>query len=298
MLTLSSSSIAQRGWVSSVIIKDSATGLEVSASEPLVAGSTYNVTLTIVVPYTANIMLSAATDFERAGPQYWYVLEDSANMINYSVWNPSESELLFSAKTGALVVTLIGRVPSDACVVSYPQMELHFKRELTVVKLAIVGGSTVDSITHQVVDSAILNFDKALSARKNVLESAKGVAIEEYLSLSGGVVQLAESLAKQGYVDLASSLLNLIPGSAKEIPLKPSKSAIDLALPFVALALAAGVVGAVVLWKRTSSQLDYVKSITREQVRNLEALLVRATRVDKTLASELESLKRRLEEAG
>ena len=68
-------------------------------------------------------------------------------------------------------------------------------------------------------------------------------------------------------------------------------------MPFIAIVLAVAFAGAIFLWKRTGSQLDYVKSITREQVRNLEALLVRASRVDRALASELEALKRRLEEA-
>ena len=94
LISASSAAHAQQGWISNVVIKDFETGLEVSASEPLVAGSTYNVSLTIVVPYTANLMLSASTGLERIGPQYWYVIEDSAGMINYSVWNPSENELV------------------------------------------------------------------------------------------------------------------------------------------------------------------------------------------------------------
>ena len=299
LISVSSAANAQQGWISNVVIKDFETGLEVSASEPLVAGSTYNVSLTIVVPYTANLMLSVSTGLERVGPQYWYVIEDSAGMINYSVWNPSENELVFLAKQGVLSVMLVGKVPSDACVVSYPQLdlELHLKRDITVVKLSIVEGSIIDWIKHQVVDSDILSFEETLSQKKQVLESVEDKAVEEYLSLANGIVNLAESFAEKGNIQLASTLLELIPSSAEDIPLKPIKPLHEVAMPFIAIVLAAAFAGAILLWKRTGSQLDYVKSITREQVRNLEALLVRASRVDRALASELEALKRRLEEA-
>lgn len=298
MSAAASPASAQQGWISNVVIKDFATGLEISASQPLVAGSTYNITFTIVVPYTANIMLSATTELERVGPQYWYVIEDAAGMINYSIWNPSENELRFSAKQGVLTVMLMGKVPSDACVISYPQLDLvlHKKRDITVVKLSIVEGSVIDWIKHMVVDSEILSFEEALSQKKQVLESVKDVAVEEYYTLANSIVSLAESFAEKGDIQLANTLLELVPSSSEEVPLKPIKPLHEVAMPYIAVALAAAFVGMVYLWRRSGFQLDYVKSITREQVRNLEALLVRASRVDRALASELEAVKKRLEE--
>jgi hypothetical protein len=99
----------------------------------------------------------------------------------------------------------------------------------------------------------------------------------------------SEALNNAGLTEEAIALLNAIPSSGE-----PMGSALEMILlPAIGVAAAAAVIFAF-MFLRARGKNSYVQLVIEDQIKDLEGLTLRASRVDRTISSSLESVKDRL----
>jgi hypothetical protein len=110
-----------------------------------------------------------------------------------------------------------------------------------------------------------------------------------YVEIYESVIDQAEVQAELGFVDEAISLLDLLAVSQEPV----SSIGETLFLP-VMVALGIGVAAIGFLYIRSRSKNSYVLSVIEDQIRDLEGVTLRVSKIDRDLASRLDSLKERL----
>jgi hypothetical protein len=141
-----------------------------------------------------------------------------------------------------------------------------------------------------VLDAEIDEYRNLVEIRDEHLEVMKNTGVSPgYIEIYESVIDQAEVQAELGFVDEAISLLDLLAVSQE-----PTSSLGEtLFLPImVALGIGVAVIG--ILYIRSRSKSSYVLSVIEDQIRDLEGLTLRVSKIDRDLASRLDSLKERL----
>jgi len=108
-----------------------------------------------------------------------------------------------------------------------------------------------------------------------------------YIELYENVLTEAKAQANLGNVDSAIGMLNTL-----SVSNEPVASAVEgLFLPAVGILIAVSVVLGF-MFIRGRGKLQYVLLVLEDQIRDLEGLTLRASRVDRSLSSSLESVKK------
>jgi hypothetical protein len=103
------------------------------------------------------------------------------------------------------------------------------------------------------------------------------------------VLNQSKALVAKGYVNEAIALLNAIPSSGA-----PMGSALEtIMLPALGGLAALAVVFAFMFF-RARGKTRYFSLVVEDQVKDLEGIILRATKMDRTLGSTLESVNDRL----
>jgi hypothetical protein len=117
---------------------------------------------------------------------------------------------------------------------------------------------------------------------------SSGVA-QGYIDLYANVLNQSQAEANQGYVTSAIDLLNGL-----NISDEPASSTTQaLFIPVVGV-LAAVVVVFFILFMRVRGKVSYFQLVVEDQIKDLEGLTLRASKIDRTMASNLDSVKDRL----
>ena len=110
-----------------------------------------------------------------------------------------------------------------------------------------------------------------------------------YTDMYENMLNQSQKLVNSGYVDEAISLLNAIPSSGE-----PMGSSLEMImLPAIGIAGVAAVIFAF-MFLRARGKNSYAQMVIEDQIKDLEGLTLRAARVDRTISSNLESVKDRL----
>jgi len=245
-------------------------------------GAELAITFTVDVPATSpNTLLKLKTSMLHSNIEdvYWKLVSQDYELTAY---NPASQEILFYQVTGKLVMTLYGRVPITA-VKDIPVQYL-------VVTLYSPAGETLDNIKVKVVTAAMDQYQTILLQKEEKLQSLKDSGVAPgYIELYENVLNESKVQANLGNVDSAIGMLNTL-----SVSNEPASSAVEaLFLPAVGILIAvAAVLG--FMFIRGRGKLQYVLLVLEDQIRDLEGLTLRASRVDRTLSSSLESVKDRL----
>jgi hypothetical protein len=260
---------------------DSETGVNNTYS-PILAGAELTVTFTInVVLSGGNLRLSTSMLHSQIHDTFW-----SLNTMNYSTnfisYDPNSVAVSFSAVYGAFNMTCYGRI-ANYTVTNKPV-------PVTLVQLSSSGGDVLDLIQPNVVNARVDEYEKLLVQKQDKLKSLQdsGVAAG-YVELFGNVIDQAQAEAAQGYVDNAIALLN-----ALSVSNEPASSFMEsLWLPVVGVLAAVAVVFGF-MFMRARGKVSYFSSVIEDQIKDLEGLTLRASKIDRTISSSLESIKDRL----
>ncbi len=134
------------------------------------------------------------------------------------------------------------------------------------------------------------NYQSLLQAKEEKLQSLKDSGVSAgYVELFENVIEQAKAEAAQGYVDNAVALLD-----ALSVSNEPASAVMELLfLPIIVIvAILAGVTGFMFLKAR--GKIKYVLLVLEDQIKDLEGLTLRASKLDRTIASNLDSVKDRL----
>jgi hypothetical protein len=257
---------------------DSETGLNETYSQ-ILAGTEITVEFAIDIFAGGSGSLSLTTSMQHSSlhTTFWEV-----DSLNYSLSNPNSNTATFDWVKGTVEMTCYGKIPTSA-VKTVPV-------KYTLVQLSISGGDVLDQIKPYVYNAEMGNYASLLQAKQAKLQSLKDSGVSAgYVELFENVIKQAQAEFAEGYVDNAVALLNALDVSAE-----PASAVMELLfLPIiVVVAVLAAVFG--LMFLRLRGKIKYVLLVLEDQIKDLEGLTLRASKLDRTIASSLDSVKDRL----
>jgi len=290
-------SVASTGqWITNVEVRDLRTGGLVGDK---LAGLEYNITFIINVNTASPAILNLSTLLEHSSPtladRYWEI-HGSYSGINLSDWNPNLPYVMFRQDIGNLSLSSYGKIPADITLTTYGEIVLHRTVEnYTLVQLNDPFDHTLDQMTFNIIDGEIKDYENLLSAKEIIVGNMTNRnVVHQYVSLSESIIMKARDEASIGFVDKAESLLNLIPTSTDGLLLEYSPSIAETMFIPVAGGLSVLVILSMVLIVRSRRRTTYVLNVLEEQIKDLEGIVMKVSRVDKSISTKLEMLRDRL----
>jgi hypothetical protein len=279
-------------WITSYRVEDPKTGqlmveVDFKTGENRTISSIFE-GAELAVTFTVDVLASSPTTplklktsmlHSLIGDVYWKLVSQDYELLAY---NPNAQDVSFFQVKGKLVMTLYGRVPTTV-VKDTPVQYL-------VVTLYSPAGETLDNIKVKVVTAAMDEYQIILVQKEEKLQSLKDSGVAPgYIELYENVLNESKVQAEQGNVDSAIGMLNTL-----SVSNEPASSAVEgLFLPAVGILIAVSAVLGF-MFIRGRGKMQYILLILEDQIRDLEGLTLRASKVDRTISASLESVKDRL----
>ncbi|HUU88663.1 MAG TPA: hypothetical protein VMX17_13040 [Candidatus Glassbacteria bacterium] len=284
--------VGQGEWISKYRVEDLSSGQLMQEVDfdnnvnikygSIFAGAEVNVTFTVELATTASFAkLNLRTNLQHSKLQqlYWELQSQDYVLLDY---NPNSQKVEFNQVRGTLVMSLYGKIPIT--IASTIPVDYIF------VTLYGPSGETLDTIEESVVTAAQDEFQSLLEIKQEKLQSLKdsGVAAG-YVELYENVLDQAEDIADQGYVTSAINLLNSLSVSSEPV------SGIMEAL-FLPIAGVLGVLAAIFafLFFKGRGQISYLLLVVEDQIKDLEGLTLRISKIDRSIGTRLEGVRDRL----
>ena len=291
-VTTTQADVGEGEWFTSYSVEDPNTGelmveVDFVAEEnrtlaPIFGGSELEITFTVDVGVTSpNTLLKLKTAMVHSNLEdtYWELVTQDYELTAY---NPNSQEVQFYQARGELTMKLYGKVPVTVA----QDIPVQYR----VVTLYGPAGETLDLIEVKVVTAEMSEYEILFLEKEDELLSLKesGVA-PGYIELYENVLNESRVQADLGYAESAIAMLDTL-----DVDDAPAYSTVEgLFLPMVG-ALVAVVVLLGVLFIRGRGKMQYVVMVLEDQIRDLEGLTLRVSRVDRTISTSLESVKDRL----
>ena len=284
--------VGEGDWFVSYTIEDPNTGellvdVDFEADEERILGSIFGgseleITFTVDVGVTSpNTLLKLKTAMAHSNLEdtYWELVSKEYELTAY---NPNSQDVQFYQAQGELTMKLYGRVPQN--------IAQDIAVDYRVVTLYGPAGETLDLIEVRVVTAETSEYETLFLEKEDELRSLKESGVDPgYLELYENVLNESKIQADEGYVEAAIGMLNTL-----DVDDVPAYSTVEgLFLPVVG-ALVAIVVVFGIMFLRGRGRIQYVMMVLEDQIRDLEGLTLRASRVDRTISTSLESVKDRL----
>jgi hypothetical protein len=287
-------------WIADYRVEDLETGQlilesafetgEIIQYGPLFAGSELLVTITVDVALTAtyaNLRLATNLAPSTIEDRYWQLQTQDYQFVDY---NPAEQYVEFKQVRGTFTILCYGRIPLGITQEKIGTFVLHKPEEFVLIKLTSPSGELLDRIKSDVLDAELDEYQNLLEKRQDKLQTLKETGVAPgYIEIYEGVLEQAESQAELGFVDEAITILDLLAVSQE-----PVSSSVEIFFLPVVAGLAVAVVAVGLLYIRARGKRNYVLSVIEDQIRDLEGVTLRASKLDRTISSRLESIKERL----
>jgi hypothetical protein len=292
--------VGEGEWIVSYRVEDMESGQLLMESDfetgefseyiPLFIGSELHVTITVDVAITATyatLKLATGLAPSTLEDRYWQLQSQDYDFVDY---NPAQNYVEFQQVKGTFTISCYGRIPTGITQEKINGFTLHIPEDFSLIRLTSPGGELLDHIKGDVLDAELADYRNLLDKREDKLESLKKSGIAPgYIEIYEGVIEQAEAQAELGFVNEAIEILDLL-GVSQE----PVSSTVEtLFLPVMAgLAIVAVVTG--FLYLRARGKRSYILSVVEDQIKDLEGLTLRASKLDRTIAARLESMKERM----
>jgi hypothetical protein len=259
---------------------NSTTGVNATYS-PIVPGADLKVVFTINVFTAGSGDLKLQTSMRKLlSGTYWELV--TQNYTLGSDFNPNANPAQFNWAQGTFTMTVYGIVPTSTS-----------QTAVTVNLVSLYGpsgGVAIDQISVAATSAQMTQFQTLYDQKEAHLQSliSSGVA-QGYIDLYTNVLNESQSEANQGYVASAIALLNGLNVSNEPM----SSTMQSLFIPIIGV-LAVVAVVFVILFFRVRGKISYFQLVVEDQIKDLEGLTLRAQKIDRTMSSNLESVKERL----
>lgn len=286
----------QANWVTVATVRDLTDNTVLSKGQSLLAGHTFNVTITINVPFS-QAMSSFAVMLDKSmglsGSQYWYIASPNYTGYDPANFSPGSRTIVFGQVQGELDLYTTFVIPQDLTISGDSGLKLHFaKQNYEIVSIIVTGGSKVGSLTLNVSDSLIENYLNTYAQKSSLLPSGK--IDKAYSTIVTSILQQSQTIFSLGLPDNATNLLNIV--STDAFPAPPNT--------MLTTGLIAGVAGlgvllvvVIVILLRTRTGVEYARSVIGGVQKELAGLEVTAAQYDKVLSERLRNLREKLGEA-
>lgn len=281
-------------WASVVSIRDITGNTLLQSGAPLIAGHSYNLTLNVDVPFTqssSHFQVTLDQGMTISGSQFWYVLTPDYGGYSPGTFVAGSQSVDFAQVQGRLTLAALFTVPSDFTLTN-SGITLHFaKPAFPIIGVGVTGGSQVGSITEDISDQVIQNYQTMYASKSSSISS--GTIDPAYSQAVNQILAEAKSLFTAGLVEQATDVLGLI--TTSNFPPPPSA---PLSTPLLAGTAVLGVLMVIFLlmFLRARGRASFVGAIKAEVQKDLAALEVTAAQYDKALADRLKRLRDKLGE--
>jgi hypothetical protein len=283
--------VGEGQWITAYTIQDSttnetlvqynaATGVNQTLS-PTIPGAEIKITFTVNVFAGGSGNLQLKSGLQKSNTYtngYWVLVSEDYDPG--SDYNPNSNTALINWVVGEFTMTLYGRVPNTAT---------DAAKVVNAVTLS-AGGETLDQISIIATTANLAAFNTLYNQQQAKLKSLiSGGVAQGYIEIFTNVLNASRTLANEGSVSDAIALLNGL-----NVANEPVSSTMEsLFLPIVGV-LAALAVILVILFLRIRGKVSYFQLVVEDQIKDLEGLTLRASKIDRTMSSNLESVKDRL----
>jgi len=286
---MSTRGVGEGQWITSYTVEDSQTGQKLIEADfatsneptiyaPVISGQQLKVTFTVDVFTSGSGNLKLSTYMQKPSTgTYWELIPGDYDLG--AGYTPNSASMEFSWEKGTFEMICYGQAT-----------KVTKATNVTLVQLSGATGDVLDAIKVVVLTAGADEYQNLYNQKEDKLQDLinSGVAAG-YTQMYENVLNQSKALVSKGYVNEAIALLNAIPASGE-----PMGSALEMImLPAIGIAAAAAVAFAF-LFLRGRGQLSYVRLVIEDQIRDLEGLSLRASRVDRTISSSLEGVKDRL----
>jgi len=312
MTVLSTASVHAQGtgqWITSYSITDLRTGQILrqinfatgqNVTNPILAGDELNVTMTITIPTSSpNTQLSLTTSMQHSTIEgtYWELQTKTYNGIAGTTYDPNQQTISFSQNEGTLIISCYGQISAGLTQTTVGNgITIDKKADSLLVTLADPTGNQLDKIAISVVDAKISQYDSLYAAAQNTLAQMQANGVDPaYIALYQSVLAGAQNQADMGLVDNAISVLTQLSSTQTSVVPVTTSTPIEstLFIPAV-VALAVIIVIMMFLFIRARGKVNYDKLVIEDQIKDLEGLTLRASKIDKNISVSLDSVKERL----
>jgi hypothetical protein len=284
--------VGQGQWITTYAIEDSSGQLLVqydpttnttNTLAPILPGTDIKVTFTVnVIALGADTLrLSTSLQKSTSNPSGYWDLQSSTYDMG-STYNPASQSTTFKWTEGTFDMILYGKVPNSASSVA---------QTVSVVSLySGSGGTALDQITVQATSAGLANFNVLYSQQQTKLNKLISDGVSQgYIDIFTNVLNASRTIANAGDVTNAIALLNGL--NTANAPVSSTME--SLFLPIIGV-LAAVAVIFVVLFLRIRGKVSYFQLVVEDQIKDLEGLTLRASKIDRAMSSSLDSVKDRL----
>jgi len=259
---------------------DSSTGLNQTLS-PVIPGSDVKVTFTVNVFTAGSGNLKLQTSMGKLlSDRYWELVTQDYSLGND--FNPNANPAQFSWILGTFTMTVYGKIPTSTSQSGAP---------INVVSLyGPTGGVAIDQISVFATTALMTQFQTLYSQKQAHLSSLKSSGVAQgYIDLYSNVLNASQTEANAGYVSNAIALLNGLTTTNEPI----SSAMVSLYIPLIVVFAVIAALFAV-LFLRVRGRVSYFQLVVEDQIKDLEGLTLRASKIDRAMSSNLESVKERL----
>jgi hypothetical protein len=259
---------------------DSSTGLNQTLS-PVIPGSDVKVTFTVNVFAAGSGDLKLQTGMGKLlSDRYWELVTQDYALGND--FNPNANPAQFSWTIGTFTMTVYGKIPTSTSQSGAP---------VNLVSLfGPTGGVAIDQISIQATTALMTQFQTLYNQKEAHLKSLKSSGIEQgYIDIYSNVLNASQTEANAGYVSSAIALLNGLTGVNEPV-------SSTMTFVYIPLIIVLAVISALfaVLFLRVRGKVSYFQLVVEDQIKDLEGLTLRASKIDRAMSSNLESVKERL----
>jgi len=281
------------GWITSYDIYDYnsnqhlaeynfATGVNQTLA-PILPGAVIKVTFTINVFTAGSGDLKLSTSLAQyIQGQYWQ-LETNSNYSLGSDFQSGARMASFNWVQGTFTMSVVGTVPTPSATETQAPVNV-------VTLYGPTSGIPLDQITVSSTTAGMSNFLTIYNEKAAHLKSLESSGVVQgYIDLYTNILNESKVVATAGDVTDAIAMLNGLSTSNE-----PTSSSVQsLYIPIIGV-LAVVAVLFVVLFLRVRGKISYFQLVVEDQIKDLEGLTIRASKIDRTMASNLDSVKDRL----
>ncbi len=283
-------------WITAYRIEDAATGKVIfdsasnSGSGSIIDGEQLQVTVTINVPTSSpstSLTLGTSMAHSPSLDHYWaHSTTDGYSLGNY---NPNSATFQFSQAAGTLTISCSGEAVGQVTQ-TVGSVTLHKAVPISLVYLKDPSGTVLDEVKLNITDSVIDEYNTLLAAKQQKLAELSGSGVATgYIDVYQNIITQSQVVAGQGLTDSAVAMLNSL-----NVSNEPAGAVMqNLFLPLIVVfAVIAGIFG--FMFMRNRGKVGYYRLVIEDQIKDLEGLTLRASKIDRTISSNLASIEDRL----
>jgi hypothetical protein len=301
--TPTQAAVGQGDWITKYTIKNADNGQVIlaqdftsgnsapSGSGSLLEGTNIEVSVTINIGVSnPSTNLNLATDLQKSGSlDYFWSHDTSDGYTLGSNYNPNAKTFSFPENAGTLTIVCHGVIPSGKVVQTVGDVTLHKPTPIALVILKDPSGTVLDQVKPSITDDKIDQYNTLLKEKQDKLASLQGSgASPSFVQAFQNTIDSSQEVAQEGFADNAIAMLN-----AFNVPDPASATLEILFIPLIAVfAVLAGVFG--FMFMRSRGKIGYYKLVVEDQIKDLEGISLRASKIDRSMGASLESVKDRL----